>query len=351
MGTQVVKHTSRDYDVILNFASTENNLSWSFTQEGDGDIYDIELVNVASYTIAGGAVTLPYTVKNNTKYSVSIVKTTQGQTASITLKTRRQEQKIITQIVPDFGSNIATHLFAISNTSLYKLDKTLLNQGLNPIIATIPLPIVDSALTIYWQQCVWVNEGGIEGRIYCFGQSVNTLGVSLRYNYSLYVDVATLTVYSYSDVVNSFTKHENQWNTGRAISTLYDPDEKWVARVSNGIQTDGYYLEYISTNTISAKKNSRKFSSLTNVCGSDATQNVYDYENKVFWRGHGYNFITQLPNILGYFNLQTLWTFIHRNSGTIKAISPDGNLSGRMYSISRDGETIGFTIPSPAVIP
>lgn len=170
MSVQVVKHTSRDYDVILNFASTENNLSWSFTQEGDGEIYDVELTNVASYTIAGGAVTLPYVVTNGSSYAVSIVKTTAGQTSSITFKTRRATNKINLVSVPDFGQYDGRYIYAISAISnlVLKLDSNLLTISnyvgggvwtTNPVLSTITLPTLPTGGV--WNRVHLRNTGDI----------------------------------------------------------------------------------------------------------------------------------------------------------------------------------------------
>ena len=74
MSTQIVQHKSRDFDVVLNFPATESTLSWAFTAENDGEIYAVDLDNVASYQIGGYPVTLPYKVTARLIYSVSIVK-------------------------------------------------------------------------------------------------------------------------------------------------------------------------------------------------------------------------------------------------------------------------------------
>ena len=111
MSVQLVQHKSRDFEVTLNFAATENNLSWAFTTENDGEIYNVVLNNVASYTLNGVAANItpstPYIVVNETNYSVGITKITNGQVASITLKTRRAVNKNLILSVPDF-SNLNT---------------------------------------------------------------------------------------------------------------------------------------------------------------------------------------------------------------------------------------------------
>lgn len=137
MSTQVVRHTSRGVDITLNFASTENNLSWSFTQEGDGEIYDVSSINVASYTIAGGAVTLPYAVTNGSSYAVSIVKTTTGQTASITLKTRRATNKTASLNVPDFGLFTGNYHYCLKNNGVVEVHDLSVKQPANYVGAGV----------------------------------------------------------------------------------------------------------------------------------------------------------------------------------------------------------------------
>ena len=72
MSVQLVQHKSRDFEVTLNFAATENNLAWAFTAENDGEIYDVVLNNVASYTLNVVAANItpstPYSVINETSY-------------------------------------------------------------------------------------------------------------------------------------------------------------------------------------------------------------------------------------------------------------------------------------------
>lgn len=120
-----IKHASRSFNPILNFASSENNLSWSFTEEGDGEIYEITTNNVATLTIGGNAVTLPFTgvisVTNANNYTVAITKTTNGQTASVSIKSRRAVDKVENISVIDLGD--------LAITSNYILLTNVGNNG------------------------------------------------------------------------------------------------------------------------------------------------------------------------------------------------------------------------------
>ena len=119
MSSQTIYHKSRTADIVMNFAVTDNNLSWSFTAENDGELFDVVLSNVASYTINGTAVSIsptnPYVVVGGTSYSIAITKTTNGQTASITLKSRRAVNKTTTFSVPDFGAFIGRYRYQLNN--------------------------------------------------------------------------------------------------------------------------------------------------------------------------------------------------------------------------------------------
>lgn len=170
MSVQVVKHGSRGVEITLNFASTENNLSWAFTQEGDGEIYDVSLTNVASYTVSGASIALPYVVANSIIYTISIVKTTVGQTASITLKTRRAINKTNIVSVPDFGRYDGRYIYAISAVSncVLKLDSRLLTISnyagagtwtINPVLSIITLPTLPTGGV--WNRVHLRNTGNI----------------------------------------------------------------------------------------------------------------------------------------------------------------------------------------------
>lgn len=160
MSVTNVYHKSREASFTLNFSATENNLSWAFTAENDGEIYEVALTNIVSYTVAGSAITLPYALTGATSYAVSIIKTSNGQPASITLKTRRALNKSSNIIVPDFGQYDGRYTYAIhTNNTIEIFDSSLftntnyLGAGVfttTPKIATIALPSLpaDSLWTI-----------------------------------------------------------------------------------------------------------------------------------------------------------------------------------------------------------
>lgn len=151
MSVTNVYHKSRDFDIVLNFPATENTLSWAFTAENDGEIYAVDLVNVASYQIAGASVTLPYTVTAGTSYSMSVVKQTNGLPATISFNTRRAITKTLSINVPDFSADKGDYLFILfDNNTIEKHDaskykKNLFNLATNTydeesLISSISLP-------------------------------------------------------------------------------------------------------------------------------------------------------------------------------------------------------------------
>lgn len=168
MSVQLVQHKSRDFDVTLNFAETENNLSWAFTAENDGEIYEVVLNNVASYTINGVAASItpatPYSVVNETSYLVGITKLTNGQTASIKLKTRRAVSKSIVLNAPAFDDlNTRSEFILLTNNGTNGRVVVTENSNINEanyqgagvfsssiIRAIVNLPVLPN-LPIQWQ--------------------------------------------------------------------------------------------------------------------------------------------------------------------------------------------------------
>ena len=203
MSTQIVQHKSRDFDVVLNFHATENTLSWAFTAENDGEIYAIDLVNVASYQIAGAPVTLPYAVTAGSSYSVTIVKQTNGQPASISFNTRRAVSKTVTISVPDFGAYVGDYFYALKNNNeLVKLNKSAFSASnyagvgvwsVSPLNSSVILPTLTSGV---WQGCHFGN-----GKIVCIASESEG---DNKYNFCL-VDYHTLAVTDLEGTANTYT--------------------------------------------------------------------------------------------------------------------------------------------------
>ena len=222
MSTQIVQHKSRDFDVVLNFPDTENTLSWAFTAENDGEIYAVDLVNVASYQIAGAPVTLPYTVSAGASYSVTIVKQTNGQTASISFNTRRAINKSISISVPDFGQYSGRYLYVLKNNNIVeKYDAELLKPSnwlggevyvINPLISTITLPTLPNSAV--YTGIIFVKNNN-EEKIFVVGGEAN----SFKW-YASYIRLSDDAVYnldfstqnSYTQIFNSYLIYNSPKN-------------------------------------------------------------------------------------------------------------------------------------------
>lgn len=167
MSVTNVYHKSRDRIYKMNF-SASGETTWAFTAESDGEIYDVESNNVASYTINGGAVTLPFSITAGNNYNVSIVKTNVSQAADITLKSRRAVEKTTTQYVPDYSANDGRYLFCLlQDDTIAKIDTELLKSAnwddsnkvytVSPIVASLalPLPIYSEGYSHRFMQIVF----------------------------------------------------------------------------------------------------------------------------------------------------------------------------------------------------
>lgn len=255
MGTQVVKHTSRGVDITLNFASTENNLSWSFTQEGDGEIYEVSSTNIASYTVTGGAITLPYSVTNGSSYAVSIVKTTAGQTASITFKTRRSVNKSISSNIPDYGLYTGRYLYCLkNNNTILKYDTSLFGAAnysgagvwiTPPLVATIILPTNPDG-SVYQSIC-FVKNGGVE-KILAVARITSTGTTAC---YACYVRLSDNSVYDLTmTTLNTPTNITTYLIHTSVLNLVYDYVNEAVFLSFTGATTFPYKLDLTSlTNT------------------------------------------------------------------------------------------------------
>lgn len=230
MGSQTIYHKSKVADIVMNFAASENNLSWSFTAENDGEIYEDAKTNVASYTINGGAVTLPFALVGGSSYSVAITKTTNGQTASISLKTRRSIDKTVNISVPDFGAYTGRYLYVLlNNNTIKKFDSQLLLPSnyagagvwtVDPVVATITLPTLPNSGT--YSRIKFVKVGGVE-KMFISGQAYTT---STTF-YASYLLLSNDTVYDLSLVnANSYTSLIAlvgiNYSNGRQANAQYD---------------------------------------------------------------------------------------------------------------------------------
>lgn len=223
MATQVIDHRSRNYSPTLNFPSTENNLSWSFIDEGDGEIYSISTTNVATLSIAGTTVTLPFVtpipVVNGTSYSVAITKTTNGQPASVTIRTRRAADKTVSISVPDFANlTVGSNYILLTNVGTNGQVVVTQKSALTPsnylgggawtdsiIRATVNLPDIATpygAPAFQWVNLTHAFFGGVD-YVLAIGHAVASN--TNRGRAVCLINPSTLAVTNLDGALNSYT--------------------------------------------------------------------------------------------------------------------------------------------------
>ena len=209
-----VVHSSKYIDYIFNFSATENNLSWSLTAEGDGDLFINPLTNglatnVASFTVDSIAPSFPISLTNGASKSVSIVKTTNGQTASLTLRQRRAVNKTVNYNVPDLGAYDGRYLYVIlNNNTLNKIDSQLLLPSnyagagvwtVNPIIASFTLPTLPNSA--FYSKVKFVKNGNTQKLLL-----IGVLNTTMSGLYCSYFNISNDTIYDLTQTtLNGYT--------------------------------------------------------------------------------------------------------------------------------------------------
>lgn len=164
-----VRYDARDINYKLLFQPA-GETAWSFTAESDGEIYAVESNNVASYTINGRSVTLPFALNAGNSYAIVITKTNAGQAADITFKSRRVNEKTIIQNVPDFQSGNGRYWYVLHSldNKVSVLDSDLIKPSnylgsgnfiTSPIIKTISLPPLP--IDFYFRDLFFAKNGNI----------------------------------------------------------------------------------------------------------------------------------------------------------------------------------------------
>lgn len=227
MSTQVVRHKSRIVTEDLQFTAN-GETSWSFVAEGDGEIYSVENNNVASYTINGGAVTLPYALVNGNSYTVAITKATGGQVADIQLKTRRAVDKTKSVNVPDYSQFNGRYLYILNDNNQVEKHDTNVRQPSNytgsgtwdstSIVETINLPTLPANFS--YREICFINEGATEKLVVI---AANNTSISATSYWSKIIgsnvyDMTETTPDSYTTV----TLSGSNFNGGAFIHSYFD---------------------------------------------------------------------------------------------------------------------------------
>lgn len=235
MSVTNVYHKSRDLIYKMNF-SASGETTWSFTSESDGEIYNVESTNIASFTINGNPVTLPFSITAGNNYNVSVVKINVSQAADITLKSRRAVEKTTTQYVPDYSANDGRYLFCLlQDDTIAKIDTELLKSTnwddvnkvytINPIVDSfaLPLPIYPEGSSHRFMQIVFNIADGyfyiiggigdaVEGGIYS-GRWYRFVVGRLDLNLNLTSLDGISNEYSYYDT----NTNNNVWSTSNGV--------------------------------------------------------------------------------------------------------------------------------------
>lgn len=235
MKTTPIEHKSRTADIVINYPATENNLSWPFTPKSNGELFDVTLSNVASYTIGGLTHAIspnnPYPVTAGVDYMVAITKVTNGQPASITIKSRRAVNETTTISVPDFSDlTVTSNYVLLTNTGNNGQVVVLQNSNVTPanytgagvftnsiIRGIVNLPDIATPFgtpAFSWTCCIHAKHQGND-RVLVIGHA--TANNTTRGRAVCLIDPTSLAVTNLDGVANTYTYISN---TGPADSAV-----------------------------------------------------------------------------------------------------------------------------------
>lgn len=270
MGSQTIYHKSKKFTPVVNFPATENNLSWSWDQEGDGELFEIETTNVASYTIQGVInPSLPIPLLDGVPYSIAITKTTNGQSASISLRTRRAIDKSVNISVPDFGTYDGRYLYVLKSNGVVEKHDTSLFTVANyagagvwtstTLVATLTLPILPN--TAKYSTITFVKNGGIEKML------IQGCEINVYKSYASFIRLSDFTVWNLDfSTQNSYTQIVNStsiYNSLYMKCAFYDYiNELVVFHTTSGSQGAACYSLNLNTLTVVLYPYSQTFQEL-----------------------------------------------------------------------------------------
>lgn len=260
MPTQTIYHKTRTRSFTLNFPSTENNLSWSITVENDGEFYDVVLSNIATYSINGVAQNISptntYSLTAGTSYGISITKTTNGQSSSITFKSRRAIDKTTSISVPDYGLYNGRYLYILKSNGIVEKHDTSLFTPANyagagvwtsmTLVSTITLPTLPN--TAKYSTITFVKNGGVE-KMLVHGCEINAYKC-----YASFIRLSDDTVWNLNFTTqNTYTQTVNStaiYNSTYLKCAFYDyVSEKVIFHTTSGSQGYGSYSLDLTTLT------------------------------------------------------------------------------------------------------
>lgn len=304
MSVRNVYHKTRDRVYKMNFSAT-GETSWSFIAEADGEVYAVDSNNVASYSINGASITLPFSLTAGSSYAVSITKITSGQVADITFKSRRETEKFTSQNVPDFGAYDGRYLYVLfdSPNEVKKIDTDLLTSSnylgsgswtTDPVVATISLPTLPDS-TLY-KSITFVKNGG-EGKMFIQGITPNSFNVYTSYikNDDIVYDMDEVTPGGYTQINSSSLIY----NPG--INAVYDYINE-IVYFPTGIGTNGF--NGIAYNLVTKERFQLGYEGfVSNVMGSTSIRQFQFIPNLERW-SHAYDMSFVLERSYNYKNPQ-----------------------------------------------
>jgi len=322
MGTQVVRHKSRIVTEDLQFTAN-GETSWSFIAEGDGEIYDVLSNNIASYTINGGAISLPFLLTDDNSYTVAIVKTIGSLVADIQFKTRRAVDKTKTVYVPDFSAGDASKLYLVHPDSISILDNS---DIINSSVVTVNLPSLP--VTPYvnsWRVAGWLTDN----RLLVFGcNSTN------RELYGCFVNLSDNSVEDFDGVADSYKVISNSAVESNNEYLWFDYDYINGIVYTREVNTMAYAID-LSDNSITQVVNDT-FQLQNNSIALPGAQ--YDPIEDAFVGLVYYNWRTNKSKTLAFFNNATNQCFFDRGRGY--KMKKDNNNDGRIYFFDRNGNYV-----------
>lgn len=171
MNSGVTNIYRRAEDIVYELIYSSDSIDVaSFQSEGKGEIYKVETENVDSLTISSNP-PIGFMTNNKDRYSCEIVRTQSGTQSIVRLFAKQLTVETLNTAIPtDFGEG--RYLYAISEDGncCYKFDSSLFVPGnyegagvwtVDPLVATIQLPIITDGYDSTWQFCFYEKSGDI----------------------------------------------------------------------------------------------------------------------------------------------------------------------------------------------
>lgn len=155
------------YELIYSYDSIDVA---SFQSEGKGEIYKVETENVDNLTVSNNS-PIGFMTNNKDRYSCEIVRTQLGVQSIVRLFAKQLAVETLNTAIPtDFGEGKYLYVISQDGNCCYKFDSSLFVPGnyegagvwtVDPLVATIQLPIITDGYDSTWQFCFYEKSGDI----------------------------------------------------------------------------------------------------------------------------------------------------------------------------------------------